>query len=275
MKEKREESQAAKASAQTGTGGNANAATYSEQQGNAAGSNMHTFGRHNAKKHQMPANFQSELDLCINFPRRIQHLGSMCSNKAMRRLGRLSWVNNMPRPHWTNEDSIPKAGTAAENLPMGSPHSGISKHADSQAHEMAAKDVTPPSSPPASPLARPVSPEYRVTTPSYSRCQTPEGTEEDAQYVAALPYQPYSPTANMPLSYDDSRAAAYKSLSPGRYEPSRPGCLVIPADEGATGDNINCPSDAPYSPAVPSPGTPLVTCLLGVSVSPALLHCIS
>ena len=140
-----------------------------------------------------------------------------------------------------------------------------------------AADPTPQSdSAPASFLARSVSPEYRVTTPSYSRCQTPEGTEEDAQYVAALPYQPYSPTANMPLSYDDSRAAAYKSLSPGRYEPSRPGCLVIPADEGAINDNINGPSDAPYSPAVPSPGTPLfVTCWLGVSVFSALLHCIS
>ena len=129
---------------------------------------------------------------------------------------------------------------------------------------MAAKDATPPSSPPASPLARSVSPEYRVTTPSYSRCQTPEGKEEDAQYVAALPYQPYSPTANMPLSYD-RRAAAYKFLSPGRYEPLRPGRFVMLTDEGLVGEIINCPSDAPCSPAVPSPGTPLlVTYLLGV-----------
>ena len=54
------------------------------------------------------------------------------------------------------------------------------------------------------------------------------------------------------------------------------GNAFIPADEGAIGENINCPSYAPYSPAVPSPGTPLlVTCLLGVSVFSALLHCIS
>lgn len=122
--EEREEGQAAKASAQTGTGGNATAATHPEQQGNAAGSNMHALGRHSAEQplRKMPATLQSELDLCIKISRRIQPSGSSSSNEAMRPLGRFPQVNNMPRPHWTNEHSIPEAGTEAENL--GSPHSG-------------------------------------------------------------------------------------------------------------------------------------------------------